>query len=267
MGIEEYLKSQLDKADFSHAEIKRTPLNTRITVYAGRPGMVIGRAGSKIQELTETLKSKFGIDNPQLEVKEVDNPYLDANVVAKQIVGALERKVAHRRIVNIMMQEIMRAGAIGVELVLSGKLGGALARTERFSLGYLKKCGEPAVSCTDKAKAQAFLKAGVIGVKVTIMKDTPDILALAKRLDDVKKRVKAEKAAEAIVSDSETGEEKVEVEVAEGAKKKTKAKKAAGEKKTEESKKPAAKKEKESKEEPKTEAAETKTTEKSQNDS
>src|SRR3989344_8621568 len=86
LGIEEYLKSELDKADFSHAEIKRTPLNTRITIYSGRPGMVIGRGGQKIQELTDMLKAEFGVDNPQIEVKEVENPYLDAAVVAKQIV-------------------------------------------------------------------------------------------------------------------------------------------------------------------------------------
>src|SRR3989338_5962442 len=202
LKVEEYLESQLGNADFSHAEIKRTPLNTRITVYAGRPGMVIGRAGSKIQELTDTLKTKFGVDNPLLEVKEVENPYMDAQVVAKQIVSALERRIAARRIVNIMLQEVMKAGAIGVEIVISGKLGGALARTERFSLGYLKKCGEPAETCTHKAKAQANLKAGVIGVKVTVMKSTQDILALAKRLKDLKKKLKEEKKAEETSDDS-----------------------------------------------------------------
>lgn len=224
LGIEEYLKSELDKADFSHAEIKRTPLNTRITVYAARPGMVIGRGGQKIQELTETLKTKFGIDNPLLEVREIESPYLDANVVAKQIVAALERRVAHRRIINIMIQEVMNAGAVGVEVVVGGKLGGALARTERFSSGYLKKCGEPAVSCTDKAKAQANLKQGVIGVKVTIMKSTPDILALAQKLNEIKKQAKEKKNKESIISETGEKEEKLELEVAEDAKKPKKSK-------------------------------------------
>ncbi|RLG15630.1 MAG: 30S ribosomal protein S3 [Candidatus Nanohalarchaeota archaeon] len=180
--LEKYLNKTLERADYSHSDIKRTPLNTRIVIYAGRPGVVIGHAGTKINEMTNDLKHKFNIDNPQIEVKSVANPALDAKVVAKQITSSLERGTKHRQIVNIMLKKIIEAGAIGAEITVSGKITGSRSRTEKFMRGYLKKCGNTADVHTQTEMERAVLKAGTIGVKVKLMSTMPSVLSIEKRI-------------------------------------------------------------------------------------
>ena len=180
--MEKYLNKTLERADYSHSDIKRTPLNTRIVIYAGRPGVVIGHAGSKINEMTNDLKHKFNIDNPQIEVKSVAQPSLDAKVVAKQIASSLERGTKHRQIVNIMLKKIIEAGAIGAEITVSGKITGSRSRTEKFMLGYLKKCGNTADVHTQTEIEKATLKAGTIGIKVKLMSTMPSVLSIEKRI-------------------------------------------------------------------------------------
>ncbi len=191
--METYLNKTLERADYSHADIKRTPLNTRIVIYAGRPGVVIGHAGSKINEMTTALKRKFNIDNPQIEVKSVADPLLDAKVVAKQIASSLERGTKHRQIVNIMIKKIMDAGAIGVEITVSGKITGSRSRNEKFMRGYLKKCGNTADVHTQTEMEKATLKAGTIGIKVKLMCTMPSVLSIEKRIGEIAKEREAEK--------------------------------------------------------------------------
>lgn len=188
--LEEYLESQLENADYSHADIKRTPLSTRVVVYAGRPGMVIGRSGSKIKEITDAFTTKFGITNPQIEVKSVDNPYLDPVVIAKQLAYALEKGTNYRRAVNIFLENIMGSGAIGVEICLAGKLSGARKRREKFLRGHLKKSGDSRETCTQQGKATAELKPGMVGIKVRIMHSLPDVLLIEKRMREIKEGLK-----------------------------------------------------------------------------
>ncbi|MFH1431766.1 MAG: 30S ribosomal protein S3 [archaeon] len=196
--METYLNSALERADYSHSDIKRTPLNTRIVIYAGRPGVVIGHAGTKINEMTEALKNKFKLDNPQIEVKTIPNQYLDPKVIAKQIASSLERGMKHRQIVNIMIKKIMGSGAIGVEITISGKISGSRARNEKFMDGYLKKCGNTSDVHTLRGFERATLKAGVIGVKVKLMTTMPSVLSIEKRIE--------EKAIEKKSSEKESAE-------------------------------------------------------------
>lgn len=191
--MEIYLNSTLDRADYSHSDIKRTPMNTRIVIYAGRPGVVIGHAGSKINEMTRELTRRFNIDKPQIEVKSVPNSELDAVVIAKQITSGLERGMKHRQIINVMLKKIMSAGAIGVEITASGKISGSRSRNEKFMAGYLKKCGNTADVHTQTGFEKAVLKAGVIGIKVKLMTTLPSVLSIEKRIDDITKEKESEK--------------------------------------------------------------------------
>jgi small subunit ribosomal protein S3 len=171
--IEEYLAKEFGRAGYSHSEIARTPLAMRITVWAHKPGMIIGRGGKNIDALTETLKQRFGIDNPQLEVQEVQNPDLDPAIVAKQIAAALERGLKHKRIAHLAMQRVIDSGAAGVAIRIAGKMGGEISRVEKFNSGYLKYSGEPAARDVKTAYASAQVKLGTIGIQVRILIEPP----------------------------------------------------------------------------------------------
>lgn len=170
--IEEFISNNLDKAGYSHTEIMRTPLGERIIIYTSRPSLIVGRKGSNIKELTEILKKKFGMENPQIEVSEVDTPNLNAKSVAKHIIHTFER-FGPKRFKSIgykALQDIMDAGALGAEIVISGRgVPSSRAKRWRFKTGYLKKSGHVAESLVKKGYATAHLKSGSIGVKVAIL--------------------------------------------------------------------------------------------------
>ncbi|RLE41474.1 30S ribosomal protein S3, partial [Candidatus Woesearchaeota archaeon] len=169
--IKEFIEDFLNGAGYSHTEVKRTPLGEKIIIHTSRPGLVVGRSGKNIKELTEQLKVKFDLDNPQIEIAEVDDPNLNASIVAERIATSLERygPVRFKSIIHKAVEASMAAGAMGIEVLLSGKVPSARARTWRVSAGYLKKCGEPALENVDISYKIAKLKSGVVGVVVKIM--------------------------------------------------------------------------------------------------
>jgi len=169
MLIDEYLEKELRRAGYGGLDIKKTPLGTKVTIFAASPGYVIGRGGRRIRELTRVLERQFNLENPQIEVEEIKNPYLNAKVQAVRLAQALERGIHFRRAAYSAIRAIMRNGARGVEIRLSGKLTGERAKSVRFYQGYLAKVGNPAETLVSKGYAQAKLKLGVIGVKVSIM--------------------------------------------------------------------------------------------------
>jgi len=179
--IEEYIRDSLKNVGHSQTKMVKTPLGERIVISASRPGLIVGRKGQNIKQLTKTLKKRFYLENPQVEISEVENPNLDAHIVAEKIVDALEKfgSGKFKAIGHKIMGEVMRAGALGIEIVVSGKVPSARAKSWRFFSGYLKKCGDIAGSIR-KVNAQAKLKTGIIGIKVSIM--PPDI----KLPDDVR---------------------------------------------------------------------------------
>jgi len=185
--VEEFLSSEFDRAGYSHSEIQRTPLSIRITVYAQRPGLIIGRGGKNIEILIKKLKERFGFENPQLDVQEVDNSDLDANIIAKWMASSIERGLNYKRASYIAVDRIMKAGAIGVGIIVAGKIGGDMARTEKFSAGYLKYAGEPSETDVDKAYSSAQVKMGTIGIQVRIMKKEPRELEVLRMLEEMNK--------------------------------------------------------------------------------
>ena len=182
--MEEFLRNKFDRAGYSHIEIQRTPLGTRIIVYANRPGLVIGKSGSRIKEITEEVQEKFKLENPMLDVREIENPFLDARVVASRIAKSLERGSFYKKVANFYLEEIMRAGAIGVEIKVGGKLGGERGRFKKFKDGYIKHSGYYGDNLVDKGQAVALLKPGIVGVQVKILK-TP-VGDLSKKLKEMK---------------------------------------------------------------------------------
>jgi small subunit ribosomal protein S3 len=172
--IKEFVSQQLSRVGLSSIKLQRTPLGDKILIRASRPGLVVGRAGSNIQRLTETLKNEFKLENPQIEIEEVQNLGLDANIVAEMIANSLERfgSARFKGVGHRAMEDVMNAGAMGVEILISGKVPSQRAKTWRFYKGYLKKCGDVAISGVNIAYKTAVLKTGVIGIKVSIMPPT-----------------------------------------------------------------------------------------------
>ncbi len=169
--IREFISNNLKKVGHSYTTLQRTPLGHKILIYASRPGLIVGRQGESIKRLTNVLKERFSLDNPQIEVSEIKDVYLDPHIVAEMISNSLERLGSNRfkGIMHQMLDNVLKAGARGVEIVLSGKLPSKRARSWRVYGGYLKKCGDSATVNVKRAKYQALLKSGTIGIKVSIM--------------------------------------------------------------------------------------------------
>jgi small subunit ribosomal protein S3 len=170
LSISKYLSVELTRAGFSRIEIQKTPILTRITVYVLNPGRVIGRGGKTIDSITETIKSKFKVENPQINVMEVENKMLEPLLVAKSITDRLERNMNARRIIQQSLREIIENGALGAEIIANGKLAakGARSKSIRKILGYIPKAGD-VTELVREAHSTAHPKYGAIGVKVRIV--------------------------------------------------------------------------------------------------
>jgi small subunit ribosomal protein S3 len=200
--IDEYLESELERAGYGGMEVQLTPLGTMVVVYAERPGMVIGRGGKTVRNITQTLKSNYGLENPQVEVKEVDVPELNPKIMAHKIAAMLQRGMHFRRVAYTALRRIMGAGAQGVEVTISGKIRGARSATAKFNDGYLKKCGEPSTRFVRSGFATVQLKPGVLGIYVRIM---PPGMVLPDKVDILKVEIE-EPEVEAVTKTVETEE-------------------------------------------------------------
>ncbi len=195
--IEEYITQNLENVGHSHTRMIKTPLGEKIVISASRPGLIVGRKGQNIKQLTKTLKKRFNLENPQIEISEVELPQLDASIVSEKIVDALEKfgSEKFKAICHKIMTDVMRAGALGIEIVISGKVPSARAKSWRFYSGYLKKCGDIAVIGVRESHKQAQLKTGIVGVKVKIMPPDiklPDDIQLVEPKQEEAKEIRAE---------------------------------------------------------------------------
>jgi small subunit ribosomal protein S3 len=204
--IDEYLESELERAGYGGMEIQITPLGTMVVVYAERPGMVIGRGGKTVRSITQSLKTSYGLENPQVEVKEVEIPELNPKIMAHKIAAMLQRGMHFRRVAYTALRRIMGAGAQGVEVTISGKIRGSRSAVAKFSDGYIKKCGEPATRFVRQGFATVQLKPGVLGINVRIM--PPDVV-LPDKVDILKIEVEKPVVEEDIVEEA-SAPEKVE---------------------------------------------------------
>ena len=215
--MEEFIRKQFAQAKCGSIEIQHTPVVTRIVLYTTTPGLIIGSGGERIKETVETLKKEFGIENPQIDVQKIDNPDMDPNIVAQTIAAAIESGVNFKKLGNYYAQRIMESGAIGCEIVMSGKVSGQRSRRERFIAGYIKKCGEPSKRDVLKGFSLANPKLGNIGVTVKIMFRRTELSLNMEKLQQKEKKpdVKKEETAEPAVIEPVVTETAEEIEAAE----------------------------------------------------
>ncbi|BBL61626.1 30S ribosomal protein S3 [Methanobrevibacter arboriphilus] len=220
--IDEYLENELERAGYGGMDVQVTPLGTMVVVYAERPGMVIGRGGKTVRAITQTLKNDFDLDNPQVEVKEVDVPELNPKIMAYKIASMLQRGMHFRRVAYSTIRRIMGAGAQGVEVTISGKIRGSRSAVAKFVEGYIKKCGEPSTRFVKEGFATVQLKPGVLGIFVRIM---PPEAVLPDKVDILPPTLESSEESEEStsnevvidlevddVSDAKVAEEEVEID-------------------------------------------------------
>ncbi len=202
--IKEYMANVVGKTGYSHTDIQRTPLGERVIVYTSAPGLIVGSKGKTIKELTSTLKIKFGLENPQIEVSEIDRPYLNPRSVAREIVNSFERFGPKRfKFTGYkMLDTVMSAGARGAEIVISGRgIPSTRSRTWRFSAGHLKKSGNISENLVSRGYVTAHLKSGSIGVKVSILHPSVELP------DEISIKMPVEKEAEDVTEKEEVKKE------------------------------------------------------------
>ena len=166
--IRKFVKNKLFVSGISKIEIERTAKFVRVNVYTAKPGLVIGKGGNLAEELKNQLSKMIGKD-VNLNIVEVKNIDLDAQLVAENIAGQLERRISFRKAMKSVMQKAMKAGALGIKTAVSGRLGGAdMARTEFYKDGTIPL--QTLRADIDYGFAEADTTYGKIGVKVWIYK-------------------------------------------------------------------------------------------------
>ncbi len=167
--IDEFFADELGRAGYGGMEVAKTPMGTQIVLKAEKPGMVIGKGGENIRKVTAELEDRFDLDDPQIDVQEVDEPDLNARIVADRLANALERGWYFRKAGHTTLERIMDAGALGAQIVMAGTVTGSRSRVEKFTAGYIKHNGEPAETLVDEGQGVAVMKLGTIGVTVKII--------------------------------------------------------------------------------------------------
>ena len=168
-SLDEHFAKQLGRSGYGGMNMSRTPLGTQITIYSEKPGMVIGKAGKVIRKLTQDVTDIYGIDNPQIDAQEIKKTELNAQIMANRLASSIERGWYFRKAGTNTIRAVMAAGALGCEVIISGKLTGARARTEKFIDGYVKHSGHPAEQIVDTGYAVAIKKLGTLGCRVKIV--------------------------------------------------------------------------------------------------
>ncbi|MGI6075435.1 MAG: 30S ribosomal protein S3 [Pyramidobacter sp.] len=177
--LRQWIKKRFDGAGISRVEIERIGKVIRFTIWTARPGVVIGKQGSELAKVKDELQAMTG-NRVMLNVQEIKNPEVDAELVAENIASALERRVSFRRAMKQALFRTMKAGGLGIKIQCSGRLGGAeIARTEWYNDGRLPLSTLRAD--VDYACVKAVTMYGTIGVKCWIYRDEKAINTAAPR--------------------------------------------------------------------------------------
>lgn len=170
--VKEFLNYKLSMQGYVDSDVLKTPLGTRIIIYAERPNRIIGRKGVIVKELTELLSKKFGVENPVIDVTPIQNPELNPKIIANRIAWAMTKGVKFRRAGMIAIRQIMDGGARGAEITISGKLTSERSRFEKYVYGTVYKNGYDARTKVQRFAGMVLLKPGIYGIEVRI---TPPI--------------------------------------------------------------------------------------------
>jgi small subunit ribosomal protein S3 len=211
MLLKDYLRDAIKDAGFSHAEISKTPTGTRVALHVTRPGIVIGRKGSGIRELTEKLAIDFGLKNPQISVNEIEKPELSPSVMCNRMASHLERGTAFRRATMWTLKQIMEGGAMGVQITISGKLRGDRSAFEKHTAGVLPRAGHHAEVIVAEDIAHVTTAMGLIGIRIRIARKEKLVPEFELRKEkEQKKKSKPVKVEEVEIEDVKVEVVKVE---------------------------------------------------------
>ncbi|MFZ8908566.1 MAG: 30S ribosomal protein S3 [Nitrosopumilaceae archaeon] len=214
MLLKDYLRDAIKEAGFSHAEISKTPTGTRVALHVTRPGIVIGRKGSGIRELTEKLSTDFGLKNPQISVNEIEKPELSPSVMCNRMAAHLERGTAFRRATMWTLKQVMEGGAMGVQITISGKLRGDRSAFEKHTAGVLPRAGHHAEVIVAEDIAHVGTAMGLIGIRIRIARKEKFVPEFElKKEQKQKEKPKKEKTEETKIKVEEVAIEDVKVEV------------------------------------------------------
>ena len=213
MLLNDFLREKIKEAGFNGVEISKTPTGTKLILYVTRPGIVIGRKGSGIKELTEKIQTDFGYKNPQISVEEIQKPELSPSVMCNRMSSHIERGTAFRRATMWTMNQIMEAGAMGVQITISGKLRGDRSAFEKHTQGVLPRAGNYAKNIVSEDIVHTQTPMGLIGIKIRIArkeKITPEFEHNEKKSIVIESISEEEK--EKIIAKTESEQVKIEEE-------------------------------------------------------
>ena len=218
MLINDFLREKIKDAGFSNVEISKNPTGTRVTLYVTRPGIVIGRKGTGIKELTDLLEKKFGLKNPQVAVEEIQKPELSPKVMCNRMASHLERGTAFRRATMWTMQQIMENGAMGTQITISGKLRGDRSAFEKHSAGILPRAGHHADVVVSEDIVHVETAMGLIGIRIRIARKEkliPEFELKGKSKEMKEKEAQIKQEADELAAKAKTESELIEQEAPE----------------------------------------------------
>jgi small subunit ribosomal protein S3 len=206
MELDEFLSQTLKDAGFGFADVQKTPIGTRITLYVTRPGLVIGRKGTGIKDLTAKLEQKFGLNSPQISVMEVSVPELNPKIMCNRIAQLIERGTAFRRAALWTINTVMNAGALGVEVSISGKLRSERAHFEKHSAGIIPKSGDVASRVVNTGITHVLTKMGLMGVqlRIALKNELPEEFELADGQESKETALPPQETASSIQNEATT---------------------------------------------------------------
>ena len=213
MLLNDFLREEIKESGFSKIEISKTPTGTKIVLHVTRPGIVIGRKGTGIKALTEKIEKDFGYKNPQIAVEEIEKPELSPSVMCNRMSAHIERGTAFRRATMWTINQIMEAGAMGVQITISGKLRGDRSAFEKHTQGILPRAGNYAKNLVSEDIVHTKTPMGLIGIKIRIAKKEKLIHEFElKEKHDVSPTPEIENIKEEIQAKTESEQIKIEEE-------------------------------------------------------
>ena len=211
MLLNDFLREEIKEAGFHKVEVSKTPSGTKITLHVTRPGIVIGRKGVGIKQLTEKVESDFGFKNPQISVEEIPKAELSPNVMCNRMAAHIERGTAFRRATMWTLNQIMEAGAMGVQITISGKLRGDRSAFEKHTLGILPRAGNYAKDIVSEDVTHTKTPMGLIGIKIRIAKKE-NLVPEFKLGELPKTEISDDKTEQDMIAKTETEQIKIEEE-------------------------------------------------------
>jgi len=211
MLLNDFLRQEIKESGFHKVEVSKTPSGTKITLHVTRPGIVIGRKGAGIKQLTEKVETDFGFKNPQISVEEIPKAELSPSVMCNRLAAHIERGTAFRRATMWTLNQIMEAGAMGVQITISGKLRGDRSAFEKHTQGILPRAGNYAKDIVSEDITHTKTPMGLIGIKIRIARKEKVVPEFSLK-GLAEQKPKEEESKEEIAAKTESEQIKIEEE-------------------------------------------------------